>query len=172
MLKKRVKIKTKNPEAVLGAFGMGREDEDLILDLPDEKETYKILMNHPDIIDWDFVEPEEEKQEKEDESDGRVDMSWPDLVSWIIASWCVARRSPGLIPGGKLWESTILEEFERVREEETTIEALTLKTFLEVYYSGSLELANSDVVERIKLRWKELSGQGSIAAVASFLFKR
>ena len=58
--KVKIKINPENLKNILESFGMSTEAFDIELNLPDCKDTYKKLTSLNGILDWDFVEVENE----------------------------------------------------------------------------------------------------------------
>ena len=137
---------------------------------PDYREEEKPEIKEPD------PEPKEKKRKVEKFTDfvsnftGSSD--WSNLSMFILCSWKVAKKSPGIIFGTPLFKSNVLQEYESMKSSPTGSELLLLGKVLESYYYGVEYIdAVEDTVGKIRSSWKSLSTFESLTSVSIKLFK-
>ena len=173
----------------------------LTLDLQDKKEVYEYLSKSKKILDWELGEsvlpdnsstipdpdpepvaevveqkPEPKKRKTESFTDyvanftGTAD--WSNLAIFILCSWKVAKKSPGMIFGTPLFKSSVAQEYENTKTTGQGSELLILGKVLEsYYYSVEYPDAVEDVVQKIRTSWKSLPSHESLTSVSIRLFK-
>lgn len=174
----------------------------LTLDLQDRKEVYEYLSKSKKILDWELgdsilsdspaisqaeTEPESEPEVIEQKPEPKKRKSekftdyvanftgtadWSNLAIFILCSWKVAKKSPGMIFGTPLFKSSVAQEYENVKSSGQGSELLILGKVLEsYYYSVEYPDAVEDVVQKIRTSWKSLPSHESLTSVSIRLFK-
>lgn len=185
----------KGPDAIetIKRFGL----DEVILDLPDTKETYKILSAL--VVDWDFYEepegeevgdveeinemPEENSPAKnETENLGSLDYLLTDfnkMATYIEAAYKLGKKSPEIIFGSNLWTEEMAKLYDEVGNSILTIDHTLLSTLLSSFYDHFLDPNNlhdraeivGDINKRLKEHWKETSNHLSLISYIQILFK-
>ena len=178
-----------------------RDEVQITLDLEDTRKTYEYLCKSKKILSWEvgdtilsdesekilqtdyeqkevveIKEPEPKKRKSEKFTDyvanftGTTD--WSNLAIFILCSWKVAKKSPGMIFGTPLFKSSVAQEYENVKSSGQGSELLILGKVLEsYYYSVEYPDAVEDVVQKIRTSWKSLPSHESLTSVSIRLFK-
>ena len=167
------------------------EIDNVIIDLPDTKETYKTL----GAFDWDFVGDEEirdvepksvEEKEKEEEYLGdnnnplyHLLTDFNSMATYIEACYRVAKKSPGIVFKSNLWTEQVGTEFEVVGSEVLAMDHVLLKTLLTSFYDHFLDPENmkekdeiiSDIDDRVSKHWKEAQNHPTLISFIHCLYK-
>lgn len=175
--KRRFKVKKNDVLEIIEKLGL----DEVIVDLPDSKETYKILGN----FDWDFcdeIDVAEKEAENEIESLDFPDLlcSFNNMATYIEAGWMVAKKSPALIFESDLWKKEMKKMYDEVGNTILTIDHTMISTYLSSYY-GHFMTPNdindrTDIIEdinkKLKEHWKEAQNHASIISFIAILFKK
>lgn len=183
---RKFKIKGSDIGEIIKRLGI----EDVIIDLPDTKETYKTL----GAFDWDFVEDEEdevwmgeeEKVEEKEKKEGDKDnplyhllTDFNSMATYIEACYRVAKKSPGIVFKSNLWTEQVGTEFEVVGSEVLAMDHVLLKTLLTSFYDHFLDPENmkekdeiiSDIDDRVSKHWKEAQNHPTLISFIHCLYK-
>jgi hypothetical protein len=184
---RKFKIKGSDIGEIIKRLGI----EDIIIDLPDTKETYKTL----GAFDWDFVEDEvdeevepesvEEKEKKEEclgDNDNPLYHLLTDfnsMATYIEACYRVAKKSPGIVFKSNLWTEQVSTEFDVVGSEVLAMDHILLKTLLTSFYDHFLDPENmkekdeiiSDIDDRVSKHWKEAQNHPTLISFIHCLYK-
>lgn len=150
---------------------------EVIVDLPDTKETYKILAD----LDWDFVEEDEKIQEiKEEECEQEMTLNnFNELATYVEAVYRLGKESPELIYKSKTWSDKIKDQYILVGNEPVTIEHSLTSSLLSSFYGQFFTPQNlenkeeiiSDLDERLRKTWREIQNHPSLASYLKILLK-
>lgn len=185
---RKFKIKGSDIGEIIKRLGI----EDVIIDLPDTKETYKTL----GAFDWDFVEEDEEDEEVEPESVEENEKGeeylgdndnplyplltdFNSMATYIEACYRVAKKSPGIVFKSNLWTEQVGTEFEVVGSEVLAMDHVLLKTLLTSFYDHFLDPENmkekdeiiSDIDNRVNKHWKEAQNHPTLISFIHCLYK-
>lgn len=184
---RKFKIKGSDIGEIIKRLGI----ENVIIDLPDTKETYKTL----GAFDWDFVEDdgdevwmgEEEKVEEKIERGTTTDNNplyhlltdFNSMATYIEACYRVAKKSPGIVFKSNLWAEQVGTEFEVVGSEVLAMDHLLLKTLLTSFYDHFLDPGNmeerdeivNDIDKRVSEHWKEAQNHPTLISFIHCLYK-
>lgn len=182
---RKFKIKGSDIGEIIKRLGI----ENVIIDLPDTKETYKTL----GAFDWDFVGDEEirdvepEKVEEEIERGTTTDNNplyhlltdFNSMATYIEACYRVAKKSPGIVFKSNLWTEQVGTEFEVVGSEVLAMDHVLLKTLLTSFYDHFLDPENmkekdeiiSDIDNRVSKHWKEAQNHPTLISFIHCLYK-
>jgi len=123
-------------------------------------------------------EPKEKKKKKIEKFTDYVanftgTSDWSGLAIFIMCSWKVSKKSPGMIFGTPLFKSSVSQEYENfAKSGQSSSELILLGKVLESYYYGvDYEDAVEDVVDKIRTTWKAMSSFESLTSVSIRLFK-
>ena len=189
------KFKMKGLDAIeaIKRFGL----DEVILDLPDTKETYKTLSAL--AVDWDFYEepegeevgdmeinemPEEKSDPAKNETEnlGSLDYLLTDfnkMATYIEAAYKLGKKSPEIIFGSNLWTEEMAKLYDEVGSSILTIDHTLLSTLLSSFYDHFLDPNNlhdraeivGDINKRLKEHWKEAPNHPSLISYIQILFK-
>lgn len=158
------------------------------LELPDTKETYKYLSVNDKVLDWEFIEDETDEEEEVEEEHKSPKFAndteiWAyDIISsnlnlyrgieeLIESTWRVCKKSPGIIFGTPLYMTIVKDELAKL-DPDPTVERAILYRVIESYYSRySDEEILSNLLDKIKTKWKELSNCETLTSVSILLFR-
>jgi hypothetical protein len=186
---RKFKIKGSDISEIIKRLGI----ENVIIDLPDTKETYKTL----GAFDWDFVGDDEdevwmgeeetvEEKEKKEEYLGDNDnplyhllTDFNSMATYIEACYRVAKKSPGIVFKSNLWTEQVGTEFEAVGSEVLAMDHVLLKTLLTSFYDHFLDPENikekdeiiSDIDNRISKHWREAQNHPTLISFIHCLYK-
>ena len=186
---RKFKIKGSDIGEIIKRLGI----ENVIIDLPDTKETYKTL----GAFDWDFVgdevdevwmgeEEKVEEKEKKEEYLGDNDnplyhllTDFNSMATYIEACYRVAKKSPGIVFKSNLWTEQVGTEFEVVGSEVLAMDHVLLKTLLTSFYDHFLDPENmkekdeiiSDIDDRVSKHWKEAQNHPTLISFIHCLYK-
>lgn len=169
--------------------------DDLIIDLPDTKETYKALA----ALDWDFVEneniievPEEKSIVEEviqEENKGEKSTNpfnetilkdFNSAATFLEAGYRLAKKSPDIVFGSNLWTEEMMKLYDTVGSETLALDHTLTATFLSSFYNcfltpdqiDGLGEVIGDINNRLKEHWKEAQNHPSMISFIHCLFKR
>ena len=188
-----IKTKEKNLLGILKDLGMAEEEKKflkssdvyLMLNLPDTKDTYEYLSKSGKILNWE-IEDSNDKDTEPDDSGEELDIfteylynlvcqedsRWVGLTYILEGSWCVSKKSPGIVFGTDLFMEALEKEFTRIEKENTSIERAVLFKIIESYYAGNnLVSVIFDLKDKISKSWKSLSQCQTLTSVSMLLFK-
>ena len=150
---------------------------DVIVDLPDTKETYKTLAD----LDWDFVDDEEKIEEirfEEGEQEFTLE-NFNDLATYVEAVYRLGKKSPGLIFKSKTWNDEVEKLYSLVAHEPLSIEHSLTSTLLSSFYGQFFTPQNlenkeeilNDLENRMNKTWKEIQNHPSLASYLKILLQ-
>ena len=165
--------------------------DEIIIDLPDTKETYKTLA----AFDWDFVESEdineipeqtEERIENKKESDSTnpfdetILKDFNTAATFLGAGYRLAKKSPDIVFGSNLWAEEMMKLYDTVGSETLALDHTLTATFLSSFYNCFLtpDQINDkgeiieDINNRLKEHWKEAQNHPSMISFIHCLFKK
>lgn len=150
---------------------------EVIVDLPDTKETYKTLTD----LDWNFADEKEKLQEiKEVEGEQEMTLNnFNELAIYVEAVYRLGKESPELIYKSKTWSDKIKDQYILVGHEPVTIEHSLTSSLLSSFYGQFFTPQNlenkeeviSDLDERLRKTWKEVQNHPSLASYLKVLLK-
>jgi len=178
---RKFKIKVQDIDSLIKSLGL----DEVIIELPDCKETYKAL----GTCDWDFYDEEqpiigEEVGEKETERNCDILSmlsSYNDLATFIEASYRLAKKSPDIVYGSNLYNQEISKLYAVVGGEEISIDHSLIASLLSAFFNDFMNPENikekkdavvEEVNSRIKEHWKEAPNHPSVLSFMGVLFKR
>ena len=187
-----IRVKKEDLSEVLEKIKAQESEITLTLSLPDSKDVYKYLSTSDKILDWEF--DEEIVGTDMDNSDsligekgelGKLDVfsefvynliSGPSnlsegISSFIEATWRVNKKSPGIIFGTPLFITAVGNESDSLTSG-PSIEKAVLYKVIEAYYNGFSKLdIVSDLCDKIRGKWKEMSKCETLTNVSILLFR-
>lgn len=138
----------------------------------DKTEEEVVVEPEPQVLK---EEPKEEKKKPEKFVDyvskfsGTTD--WANLAFFIESSWRVAKKSPGVIFGTPLFKSSLLQEYEAIKDNGSS-ERFLLGKVLEAYYNGVDYMdAVEDTIGKLRTSWRTLQKHESLTSVSIRLYK-
>ena len=152
---------------------------EVIIDLPDTKETYKTLAD----LDWDFADEEEKIQEIKECDGGEQEMSldsFNDMATYIEAVYRLGKKSPGIIFKSKTWSDEVEKLYILVGHEPLSIEHTLTSTLLSSFYGQFFTPQNienkeeilNDLDDRLGKTWKEIQNHPSLASYLKILLQK
>lgn len=185
-----VKVKKEDLSEVIENLKAQETEITLTLSLPDSKDIYKYLSTSDKVLDWEFLENEQEmgdvkEVDKEIEEKKDLDVfsefvynviSGPTnlsegISSFIEAAWRVNKKSPGIIFGTPLFITTVGNELGSLSTG-PSIEKAVLYKVIEAYYNGFSKIdIVSDLCDKIRGKWKEISKCETLTNVSILLFR-
>jgi hypothetical protein len=183
------KFKIKKGQDINGLIEKLGLDE-IIIDLPDTKETYKALS----IFDWDFVEENTGegidlniKEKTIPASSTDINTSFEKTIikdfntaaTFLEAGYRLAKKSPDIIYGSNLWVEEMAKLYDIVGSEVLAIDHTLTTTFLSSFYNCFLNPDKiedrdemiEDLSDRLKKHWKEAQNHPSMISFIHILFK-
>ena len=133
----------------------------------------------PKVVEQEIQVPKEEPKEEKKKPEKFVDYvskfsgttDWANLAVFIESSWRVAKKSPGVIFGTPLFKSSLLQEYEAIKNNGSS-ERILLGKVLEAYYNGVDYMdAVEDTIGKLRTSWKTLSKHESLTSVSIRLYK-
>ena len=187
-----VKVKKEDLSEVIENLKAQESEITLTLSLPDSKDIYKYLSTSDKVLDWEFLENEQEMDvrevgkevEKIEETkdldtfsefvysviSGPTNLS-EGISSFIEATWRVDKKSPGIIFGTPLFITTVGNELGSLSSG-PSIEKAVLYKVIEAYYNGFSKIdIVSDLCDKIRGKWKEISKCETLTNVSILLFR-
>lgn len=184
-----IRVKKEDLSEVIREIKAQETEIILTLSLPDSKDIYKYLSTSDKVLDWEFLEDEQEIEvDKEVEKieeikdldvfsefvynviSGPTNLS-EGISSFIEATWRVNKKSPGIIFGTPLFITTIGNELGSLSSG-PSIEKAVLYKVIEAYYNGFSKLdIVSDLCDKIRGKWKEISKCETLTNVSILLFR-
>jgi len=148
---------------------------DVIVDLPDTKETYKTLAD----LDWDFADEDEKLQEiKEEENEQEMELNnFNELATYVESVYRLGKKSPELTYKSSTWNDEIKKQYILVGHEPVTIEHSLTSSLLSSFYGQFFtpqyienkdEIIN-DLDERLRKTWREIQNHPSLASYLKVL---
>lgn len=166
-----------NRDSILELLNRVNTISDVLVDLPDTKETYKTLAD----LDWDFADDEEKIQEigvTEGEQEFTLN-NFNELATYVEAVFRLGKKSPALIFKSKTWKEEVEKLYTIIGHEPTTIEHSLTSSLLSSFYGqffnpqyieNKEEIIN-DLDSRLEKTWKEIQYHLSIASYLKILLK-
>ena len=182
-----IRVKKEDLSEVIREIKAQETEITLTLSLPDSKDVYKYLSTSDKVLDWEFLEDEpaievnkEETEEKKDLDifsefvynviSGPTNLS-EGISSFIEATWRVNKKSPGIIFGTPLFIAATGNELGSLSSG-PSIEKAVLYKVIEAYYNGFSKLdIVSDLCDKIRGKWKEMSKCETLTNVSILLFR-
>ena len=181
-----IKVKKEDLSEVIREIKAQETEITLTLSLPDSKDVYKYLSTSDKVLDWEFLEDEQagevdkETEEKKDLDvfsefvynviSGPTNLS-EGISSFIEATWRVNKKSPGIIFGTPLFIAATGNELGSLSSG-PSIEKAVLYKVIEAYYNGFSKLdIVSDLCDKIRGKWKEMSKCETLTNVSILLFR-
>jgi hypothetical protein len=184
-----VKVKKEDLSEVIENLKAQESEITLTLSLPDSKDIYKYLSTSDKVLDWEFLENEQEMDVKEVDKEieekkdldvfsefvynvisGPTNLS-EGISSFIEATWRVNKKSPGIIFGTPLFIITAGNELGSLSSG-PSIEKAVLYKVIEAYYNGFSKIdIVSDLCDKIRGKWKEISKCETLTNVSILLFR-
>lgn len=177
---RKFKIKGQDIDSLIKSLGL----DEIIIELPDCKETYKAL----GTCDWDFYDESEESiiEVEEKETERNCDLlsmlsSYNDLATFIEASYRLAKKSPDIVYGSNLYNQEISKLYSVVGSEKVSIDHSLIASLLSAFFNDFMNPENikekkdavvEEVDSRIKEHWKEAPNHPSVLSFMGVLFKR
>lgn len=188
MSNRRITIKVKKEDLAKVIEEIRGEDiVSFTISMPDSKETYKYLSTNDKILDWemegeDVVEETEMPKPKKTGDDTLSDLVYDTITeeenmslgigNIIESGWKVSRKSPEIVPGTSLFMSSLERELRSLVPYQPTVEKAIFFKVIEAYYSGyKTEDIVSDLIDKMKSRWRELSKCETLTSVSILLFR-
>ena len=200
---KKIKIKLKDPTSsiseLLKELGIDIKDIDIIVNMEENKETYKKLSTSEFIDDWDFAsnplpscncnkdvnhsedkpkvdndiidrDPELQTAEAYGVTFGLTNIN--ELSTFVEAVWASSVKSPNIIFGSKLFITSVKNNYDTVANSCLTMEHELLKMIIENYYGdNTFNDILTDTLNKLKNNWNVLPNQSSLAGVAKLLYE-
>ena len=168
-----------NRDSILELLNRVNTISDVLVDLPDTKETYKTLAD----LDWDFADDEEKIQkievtETEEKQEFTLD-NFNELATYVEAVFRLGKKSPALIFKSKTWKDEVEKLYTIVGHEPTTIEHSLTSSLLSSFYGqfftpqyieNKEEIIN-DLDNRLEKTWKEIQNHPSMASYLKILLQ-
>lgn len=182
-----IRVKKEDLSEVIREIKAQETEITLTLSLPDSKDVYKYLSTSDKVLDWEFLEDEQvgevDKEETEEKKDldvfsefvynvisGPTNLS-EGISSFIEATWRVNKKSPGIIFGTPLFIAATGNELGSLSSG-PSIEKAVLYKVIEAYYNGFSKLdIVSDLCDKIRGKWKEVSKCETLTNVSILLFR-
>lgn len=182
-----IRVKKEDLSEVIREIKAQETEITLTLSLPDSKDVYKYLSTSDKVLDWEFLEDEpaievnkEETEEKKDLDifsefvynviSGPTNLS-EGISSFIEATWRVNKKSPGIIFGTPLFITATGNELGSLSSG-PSIEKAVLYKVIEAYYNGFSKIdIVSDLCDKIRGKWKEMSKCETLTNVSILLFR-
>lgn len=182
-----IRVKKEDLSEVIREIKAQETEITLTLSLPDSKDVYKYLSTSDKVLDWEFLEDEQagevDKEETEEKKDldifsefvynvisGPTNLS-EGISSFIEATWRVNKKSPGIIFGTPLFIAATGNELGSLSSG-PSIEKAVLYKVIEAYYNGFSKLdIVSDLCDKIRGKWKEMSKCETLTNVSILLFR-
>jgi len=182
-----IRVKKEDLSEVIREIKAQETEITLTLSLPDSKDVYKYLSTSDKVLDWEFLEDDEPAIEVDKETEEKKDLdvfsefvynviSGPTnlsegISSFIEATWRVNKKSPGIIFGTPLFIAATGNELGSLSSG-PSIEKAVLYKVIEAYYNGFSKLdIVSDLCDKIRGKWKEMSKCETLTNVSILLFR-
>lgn len=198
---KKIKITLKNPSfnisEILNLLNISINDIEFIVNVEENKDTYKKLSTSDLIDDWDFIESQEKVgkpiTEKKTCSCPDIDNNYAsegeelaikvintfnvvsenELATFVEAVWRTSRISPNILFGSNLFITAVKQTYDEVASSDLTLEHSLLSMIISNYYSGhDFNTILNDTLLKLKVNWKTLSSQSSLAGVSKLLYEK
>ena len=198
---KKIKITLKNPSfnisEILNLLNISINDIEFIVNVEENKDTYKKLSTSDLIEDWDFIESQEKvrKPITEEKTCSCPDIdnnyvsegeelaikvintfnvvSENELATFVEAVWRTSRISPNILFGSNLFITAVKQTYDEVASSDLTLEHSLLNMIISNYYSRhDFNTALNDTLLKLKNSWKTLSSQSSLAGVSKLLYEK
>ena len=195
---KVIKIKVRRAEdigSVLKSLGGAVVEKEIIVRVPENKDTMRFLCTSDLIEDWDYVNEETETSPSPIPSvvitpteEEKVITTPEDLIGLVVNTmkvtdslevsrliyvcWQVSKVSPAFIFSDRLLKGKILDNLVEVRKQKPSIDQVMVKTLIETYYPQlTFPEIVIDILKKIKTSWKTLGNLETMAKVAEHFFK-
>ncbi len=187
-----IRVKKEDLSEVLEKIKAQESEITLTLSLPDSKDVYKYLSTSDKVLDWEFDEEivgtdmdNSNSLIGEKEELGKLDVfsefvynliSGPSnlsegISSFIEATWRVNKKSPGIVFGTPLFITAVGNESDSLTSG-PSIEKAVLYKVIEAYYNGFSKLdIVSDLCDKIRGKWREISKCETLTNVSVLLFR-
>lgn len=202
---KKIKVKLKDLNSSISKLSeelnIDPNNIEIIVNLEENKETYKKLSISELIDDWDFIDEEkiykeipskssitDNKSTNKTTDDTVLDektfadkvvelfgiVSINELSTFIEAVWVSSVKSPNIIFGTDLFLASIKNSYDIVATSRLSIEHELLKMIIEQYYTDTTTTFNeilNDTIDKLRYNYRVLSRQSSLAGVAKLLYE-
>lgn len=196
---KVIKIKVSRAEdigSVLKSLGGAVVEKEIIVRVPENKDTMRFLCTSDLIEDWDYVDEEMKTPPSPIPSsvvttpteEEKVITTPEDLIGLVVNTmkvtdslevsrliyvcWQVSKVSPAFIFSDRLLKGKILDNLVEVRKQKPSIDQVMVKTLIETYYPQlTFPEIVIDILKKIKTSWKTLGNLETMAKVAEHFFK-
>lgn len=196
---KVIKIKVSRAEDignVLKSLGGAVVEKEIIVRVPENKDTMRFLCTSDLIEDWDYVNEETKTSPSPIPSSAvttpteeeKVITTPEDLIGLVVNTmkvtdslevsrliyvcWQVSKVSPAFIFSDRLLKGKILDNLVEVRKQKPSIDQVMVKTLIETYYPQlTFPEIVIDILKKIKTSWKTLGNLETMAKVAEHFFK-